>query len=546
MALPFKMAVEDSPEAVTITRGLPRFPWPHVQENEIMKALCRRKSSWAVRFSEPPASDAAPDDSLRDFDSYTNDRASATATMGKIFNAASSALASYATLEDDRRTHQVTATIPSLAGYPLRLEFALDDMTSEARWARHRPVGVWIMGAFSFVRMSVDRVERAREERRLRVILETYSWSDESLYRAVMRAGRIANNSAFLDVCVKLSKLPSSAVPAYEAVSGMQLFTNVPTDSCVRRILDAVYGATPLSCVEESQQNTVPTIPVVDGSPISINRRDELEEKPWTNEREYLVLAERDVSDLIDKVVEIMFLKYQPQVVAITTSSLLNATGKGDIFKNYLDDFELIICDEASQVPEPVFAAMLSRLPKAAHPLVNELPNHFVYAGELRSGTAAEERHTLLNMRRFPNHSLPFMFLDVSGSFRRATHSHFNDAEAISICIITFYKEQHRRLADFARDNGVDLSTVDAIQGRKKNVVVLLTTKTDFQADAAEFLDDPHRMNVALTRCKLGQFVLGHQASLAVVLFWNAVLAWARQHGAIVPAMNLGDYLPPE
>ncbi|VDO19051.1 unnamed protein product [Heligmosomoides polygyrus] len=81
-------------------------------------------------------------------------------------------------------------------------------------------------------------------------------------------------------------------------------------------------------------------------------------------EREYLVLAERDVSDLIDKVVEIMFLKYQPQVV-VRTSSLLNATGKGGIFKNYLDEFELIICDEASQVPEPVFAAMLSRLPKA-------------------------------------------------------------------------------------------------------------------------------------------------------------------------------------
>ncbi|VDO19316.1 unnamed protein product [Heligmosomoides polygyrus] len=41
-----------------------------------------------------------------------------------------------------------------------------------------------------------------------------------------------------------------------------------------------------------------------------------------------LVLSERDVSDLIDRVVEIVFLKYQPQVVAIMTSPLLNATGK--------------------------------------------------------------------------------------------------------------------------------------------------------------------------------------------------------------------------
>ncbi|VDO19053.1 unnamed protein product [Heligmosomoides polygyrus] len=42
------------------------------------------------------------EDRLRDFDSYTNDRASATATMGKVFNAASSASVSYTTLEDDR------------------------------------------------------------------------------------------------------------------------------------------------------------------------------------------------------------------------------------------------------------------------------------------------------------------------------------------------------------------------------------------------------------------------------------------------------------
>lgn len=82
------------------------------------------------------------EDRLGDFDSYESDRASATATMGKTFNAASSASASYAALEDDRRTHRVTATIASLAGFSLPLEFVLDDMTPEAGWACHRPAGV--------------------------------------------------------------------------------------------------------------------------------------------------------------------------------------------------------------------------------------------------------------------------------------------------------------------------------------------------------------------------------------------------------------------
>ncbi|VDO19050.1 unnamed protein product [Heligmosomoides polygyrus] len=110
----------------------------------------------------------------------------------------------------------------------------------------------------------------------------------------------------------------------------------------------------------------------------------------------------------------------------------------------------------------------------------------------------------LLNMMRFPSQSLPFMFLNVTGSSRIATHSHFNDAEAM-VCTTLV----GRLLA-----RGIAASSICIITFYKENVVVLLTTKTDFQADAAEFLDDPHRMNVALTRCKHGQFVLGHQASV--------------------------------
>lgn len=70
--------------------------------------------------------------------------------------------------------------------------------------------------------------------------------------------------------------------------------------------------------------------------------------------------------------------------------------------------------------------------------------------------------------------------------------------------IITFYREQHRKLEEYARRVGVDLSTVDAIQGREKDAVVFLTTKTNFDPNTSEFLDDPRRMNVALARSVMG------------------------------------------
>ncbi|KIH50924.1 hypothetical protein ANCDUO_18992 [Ancylostoma duodenale] len=77
--------------------------------------------------------------------------------------------------------------------------------------------------------------------------------------------------------------------------------------------------------------------------------------------------------------------------------------------------------------------------------------------------------------------------------------------DSSGIALITFYKEQHRYLEDFAKETGIDISTVDSVQGRQCDVVILLTTKTDSFPDASEFLDAPRRMNVALTRCRHGQ-----------------------------------------
>ncbi|EYC45834.1 hypothetical protein Y032_0415g1063 [Ancylostoma ceylanicum] len=161
----------------------------------------------------------------------------------------------------------------------------------------------------------------------------------------------------------------------------------------------------------------------------------------------------------------------------------------------------------------------------------------------------------------FPDGETPFLFLDVAGNSKRATsRSHFNEAEATvctsiidrlmgtgvspaSIYIISFYKEQLRRQEEYAATGDIELGTVDSVQGSEKDIVILLTTRMDFDRLTAEFLDDPRRMNVAFTRCHQGQFVLGHVESLQRVNFWSAVLAWASARNTILPAADLGDYL---
>uniref|UniRef100_A0A0N4YGS5 AAA_12 domain-containing protein n=1 Tax=Nippostrongylus brasiliensis TaxID=27835 RepID=A0A0N4YGS5_NIPBR len=330
-------------------------------------------------------------------------------------------------------------------------------------------------------------------------------------------------------------------------------------------------------------------------------------------EREELLLAERDVSDLIEQMASVMFKWYRPNIIVITTSSFLNATSKNGIFRGYLDEFDVLLCDEASQLPEPVFAAMLTRLPHArqihigdvhqlephvrcsrtstaallgarsvidvlsqaravpmvslnttfrAHPNLNELSNQIVYGGTVLSGTTSDAHRLLLDVVSFPNDSLPFIFIDVEGASQRSvTRSHFNEFEAkvcmsiverltqrgiapATIGIITFYREQRRRLAEFARNMEIDLSTVDCIQEREKDVIILLITRTHFSPEAGEFLSDPRRVNVALTRCRHGLFILGHRETLEGTPVWDQILWWAQQQNAIVHDSEMETFLP--
>ncbi|KIH46347.1 hypothetical protein ANCDUO_23602 [Ancylostoma duodenale] len=181
----------------------------------------------------------------------------------------------------------------------------------------------------------------------------------------------------------------------------------------------------------------------------------------------------------------------------------------------------------------------------------------YTYGGTLVSGADAAERRLLLHLFEFPEENLPFLFVDVAGTSQPAvTKSHFNEAEATvclttvteltgkgvradQICVITFYREQYRKLAEPLRKMGIELSTVDTVQGREKDVVILLTTKTGFDPEAAEFLDEQRRMNVALTRSRHGQFVLGHVESLRQVRYWSGVLEMATEHNAVLPASDL-------
>ncbi|VDP35170.1 unnamed protein product [Heligmosomoides polygyrus] len=152
-----------------------------------------------------------------------------------------------------------------------------------------------------------------------------------------------------------------------------------------------------------------------------------------------------------------------------------------------------------------------------AHPALNALPNHLFYNGALVSGTAAAERRLLTTRLRLPNPEIPLVFVDVRGTSQPSpSGSHWNEDEAryckdivqellasgispASVAVITFYKEQQRLLSQYAMQRGITLFTVDSVQGKEMDIVIVLTSRSDVSPASGELLHDPKRMNVAIT-----------------------------------------------
>ncbi|XJO77595.1 hypothetical protein BDV3_002154 [Batrachochytrium dendrobatidis] len=152
------------------------------------------------------------------------------------------------------------------------------------------------------------------------------------------------------------------------------------------------------------------------------------------------------------------------------------------------------------------------------HPQIANISNSLFYDGKLSHGVAESDRTALIE--GFPHSG----FLNVpDGKEQTAFGGSFcNPVEAHHICdlasqlvllnipasdigIITLYKAQEhlicKLLGEHAESNMlrlVQVSTVDAYQGAEKPVIILSTVRTKSKG----FIEEPRRINVAITRAK--------------------------------------------
>ncbi|KAG7092951.1 hypothetical protein E1B28_009253 [Marasmius oreades] len=202
------------------------------------------------------------------------------------------------------------------------------------------------------------------------------------------------------------------------------------------------------------------------------------------------------------------------------------------------------------------------------HPCLSEYPSNMFYEGSLQNGVTAPERLRKNVDFPWPVPDTPMFFYQNLGqeeisssgtSFLNRTEA--NNVEKIvtkffksgvvpaQIGIVTPYEGQRSYIVNYMQFNGslkkdlykeVEVASVDAFQGREKDYIILSCVRSN-EHQGIGFLNDPRRLNVALTRAKYGIVILGNPKVLSKHPLWHDLLTHYKSMECLVegPLNNL-------
>ena len=202
------------------------------------------------------------------------------------------------------------------------------------------------------------------------------------------------------------------------------------------------------------------------------------------------------------------------------------------------------------------------------HPCLSEFPSNTFYEGTLQNGVTVTDREMHNIDFPWPVPGKPMFFYSCLGTeeISGSGTSYLNRSEAAQcekivtyflrvgitpdqIGIITPYEGQRSYLVSYLARNGalssalyadIEIASVDSFQGREKDLIIVTCVRSN-EHQGVGFLNDPRRLNVALTRAKYGVVVLGNPKVLTKQPLWNALLVHYKENGVLVdgPLNNL-------
>eukprot|EP00164_Ancoracysta_twista_P012521 GFYU01019681.1.p1 GENE.GFYU01019681.1~~GFYU01019681.1.p1 ORF type:complete len:1021 (+),score=253.32 GFYU01019681.1:29-3091(+) len=202
------------------------------------------------------------------------------------------------------------------------------------------------------------------------------------------------------------------------------------------------------------------------------------------------------------------------------------------------------------------------------HPALSEFPSNTFYEGSLQNGIAPSDRTQDGLDFPWPVSTKPMFFYNSIGQEEISSSgtSYLNRTEAANvekivthflrsgvvpdqIGVITPYEGQRAYVVNYMQRNGalrqqlykdIEVASVDSFQGREKDFIILSCVRSN-EHQGIGFLNDPRRLNVALTRAKYGLVILGNPKILSKQILWNNLLVHFKDQECLVegPLNNL-------
>jgi len=157
------------------------------------------------------------------------------------------------------------------------------------------------------------------------------------------------------------------------------------------------------------------------------------------------------------------------------------------------------------------------------HPMICSLVSSLFYGNRLETFSGIDRAATI---------SSPCQWVNVSSSeIPHDGKGYSNPREAQEVCstakkllklsesvwVITFYNKQRSLILDLVKKDdalkksSLEVSSIDACQGSEADYVILSPVRTDH---IGEFMEDPRRLCVALSRAKYGCFIVGNKTKI--------------------------------
>ncbi len=185
------------------------------------------------------------------------------------------------------------------------------------------------------------------------------------------------------------------------------------------------------------------------------------------------------------------------------------------------------------------------------HPCLSEFPSNTFYEGTLQNGVTKDDR-LLTNIDfPWPHPDTPMFFYNSVGQeeYSASGTSYLNRTEADMVekivtkllkagvmpkqlGVVTPYEGQRAFCVNHMQRAGtcnpelykqIEVASVDSFQGREKDFIILSCVRSN-DHQGIGFLNDPRRLNVALTRARCGLIIIGNVKVLSKQPLWNLLL----------------------